>query len=179
LPFRQVRLLLYSSERLKTRATHIQSCPGQPRKLQRGPFHRGVPCQPSYSRDCFRLCRFEDWQGWRLQASNNAEVKRVEDRRPRRPAAPSRRSRAGDDSLACTAVRAGRHDLRGALPGLEIGAGQSTLPVAVGQYGSTPHIAFSGAFLALRASGCNGWPRRWVSGRRRDWHPGRSCRIPA
>src|ERR1035437_961403 len=25
------------------------------------------------------------------------------------------------------------------------------------------------AFWALRASDCNGWPRRWVSGRRRDW----------
>jgi hypothetical protein len=53
----QVRHLIYSSERLKTRATHIQSClprhssatagPGQPRILQRGLFHRGVSCQPS------------------------------------------------------------------------------------------------------------------------------------
>ena len=44
---RQVRHLMYSSERPKTRATHIQSCPGQPRKPQRGLFHRGVSCQPS------------------------------------------------------------------------------------------------------------------------------------
>jgi hypothetical protein len=44
---RQVRHPLYSSERLKTRATHIQSCPGQRGKLQRGPVHRGVSCQPS------------------------------------------------------------------------------------------------------------------------------------
>ena len=77
-------------------------------------------------------------------------------------------------SLACTAVRAGRHDLRGALLGLEIGTGQSTLPVVVGRFGSTPHIVLSGAFLALGASDCNGWPRRWVSGQRRDWYPGRT-----
>src|ERR1035438_5239791 len=65
-----------------------------------------------------------------------------------------------------------RRTLRGALLGLEIGSSQSTLPVGAGQYGRTPHIALSGAFLALGASDCNGWPRRWVSGRRRDWDPG-------
>ena len=27
--------------------------------------------------------------------------------------------------------------------------------------------------MALRASDCNGWPCRWVSGRRRDWDPGK------
>ena len=26
---------------------------------------------------------------------------------------------------------------------------------------------------------CNGWPRRWASGQRCDWHPGRTCRIPS
>ena len=72
-----------------------------------------------------------------------------------------------------------RPTLRGALLGLEIGTSQSTLPVGAGRFGRTPHIALSGAFLALRASDCNGWPRRWVSGRRRDWDPGRTCRIPA
>jgi hypothetical protein len=69
--------------------------------------------------------------------------------------------------------------LRGALLGLEIGTSQSTLPVGAGRFGRTPHIVLSGAFLALRASDCIGWPRRWVSGRRRDWDPGRTCRIPA
>jgi hypothetical protein len=43
----QVRHLVYSSERLKTRATHIQSCPGQPQSLQPGLFHREASCQPS------------------------------------------------------------------------------------------------------------------------------------
>jgi hypothetical protein len=56
-----------------------------------------------------------------------------------------------------------RPTLRGALLGLEIGTSQSTLPVGAGRSGRTPHIALSGAFLALRASDCNGWPRRWVS----------------
>src|ERR1035437_4026927 len=69
-----------------------------------------------------------------------------------------------------------RLTLRGALLGLEIGTSQSTLPVGVGRSGRTPHIALSGAFLALRASDCNGWPRRWVSERRRDWDPGRGRR---
>ena len=32
LPLRQVRLLIYSSERANTRATHLQGCPRQPRK---------------------------------------------------------------------------------------------------------------------------------------------------
>src|ERR1035437_5617924 len=31
-----------------------------------------------------------------------------------------------------------------------------TLPVGAGRFGRTPHIALSGAFLALRASDCNG-----------------------
>src|ERR1017187_7192165 len=65
-----------------------------------------------------------------------------------------------------------RPTLRGALLGLEIRTSQATLPVGVGRFRRTPHIALSGAFLALRASDCNGWPRRWVSGRRRDWDPG-------
>src|ERR1035441_3643476 len=55
-----------------------------------------------------------------------------------------------------------RPTLRGALLGLEIGTRQSTLPVGAGRYGKTPYIALSGAFLALRASDCNDWPRRWV-----------------
>src|ERR1035441_3637710 len=58
-----------------------------------------------------------------------------------------------------------RPALRGALLGLEIGTSQGTPPVGVGRFGRTPHIALSGVFLALRASDCNGWPRRWVSGR--------------
>jgi hypothetical protein len=61
-----------------------------------------------------------------------------------------------------------RPTLREPLLGLEIGTSQSTLPVGAGRYERTPHIALSGAFLALRASDCIGWPRRWVSGRRRD-----------
>src|ERR1035437_4119256 len=65
-----------------------------------------------------------------------------------------------------------RPPLRGAFLGLEIGTSQSILPVVVGRFRRTPHIALSGAFLALRASDCNGWPRRWVSGRRRDRDPG-------
>src|ERR1039458_9140908 len=36
--------------------------------------------------------------------------------------------------------------------GLEIGASQSTLPVGAKRFRRTPHIALSGAFLALRAS---------------------------
>jgi len=68
--------------------------------------------------------------------------------------------------------------LRGAFLGLEIGTSESTLPVVGGRFRSTPHIALSGAVLALRASDYNGWPRRWVPGGRRDWRPGRTCRIP-
>ena len=68
-----------------------------------------------------------------------------------------------------------RPTLRGALLGLEIGTSQATLPVGVGRAGRTPHIALSGAFLALRASVCNRCSRRWVSGRRRDWDPGRTA----
>src|ERR1039457_2283488 len=56
-----------------------------------------------------------------------------------------------------------RPTLRGALLGLEIGTSQSILSVVVGRIRRTPHIALSGAFLALRAPECNGWPRRWVS----------------
>src|ERR1035438_4472048 len=63
--------------------------------------------------------------------------------------------------------------------GLEIGASQTILPVGAERFRRTPHIALSGAFLALRASDCNGWPRRWVSGRQREWRPERTCRIPA
>src|ERR1035438_48808 len=67
--------------------------------------------------------------------------------------------------------------LRGALLGVEIGTSQTTLPVVVSRFRRTLHIVLSGAFLALRAPDYNGWPRRWVSGRRRDWDPGRTCRI--
>ena len=49
--------------------------------------------------------------------------------------------------------------LRGALLGLEIGTSQGTLPVGAGRFGSTPQIVLSGAFLALGAPDCNGWPR--------------------
>ena len=70
-----------------------------------------------------------------------------------------------------------RPTLRSALLGLEIGTSQSILPVGAGRFGRTPHIALSGTFLALRASECNGWPRRWVSGRRRDWDPGSGCSL--
>ena len=42
---------------------------------------------------------------------------------------------------------------------LIIGTSQSTLPVGAGRFGRAPHIAHSGAFLALRAPDCNGWPR--------------------
>ena len=31
--------------------------------------------------------------------------------------------------------------------------------------------------MALCARDCNGWPRRWASGQRRDGDPGRTCRI--
>src|ERR1039457_3480901 len=65
-----------------------------------------------------------------------------------------------------------RPALRGALLGLDIGISQSTLPVGAGRFRRTPHIVLSGAFLALRVSDCNGWVRRWVSGRRRDRDPG-------
>ena len=75
-------------------------------------------------------------------------------------------------------VRLVRPTLRGALLGLEIGTSQGTLPVGAGRFRRAPHIALFGAFLALRASDCNGWPRRWVPGGRRDWCPGRTCRIP-
>jgi hypothetical protein len=47
-----------------------------------------------------------------------------------------------------------RPTLRGALLGLEIGTSRATLPVGASRFGRTPHIALSGAFLALRASDC-------------------------
>ena len=81
-------------------------------------------------------------------------------------------------SLVAVGRRLVQPTLRGALLGLEIGTNQGTLPVEAGRFGRTPHIALSGPFLALRASDCNGWPRRWVPGGRRDWCPGRTCRIP-
>ena len=62
-----------------------------------------------------------------------------------------------------------RPALRGALPGKGIGTRQSTLPVVVCCFRRTLHIVLSGGFLALRASECNRWPRRWASGQRRDW----------
>ena len=52
-----------------------------------------------------------------------------------------------------------RRTLRGALLGLEIGTSQGTLPIGAGRFGRAPHIVLSGAFLALRAPDCNGWPR--------------------
>ena len=52
--------------------------------------------------------------------------------------------------------------------GPEIGTGQGTLPVVADHFGRTPHIALSGAFLALRAPDCNGWPR---PAGRREWRP--------
>src|ERR1022692_1355975 len=58
-----------------------------------------------------------------------------------------------------------------ALLGLEVGTSQGILPVVVGRFRRTLHIALSRAFLALRASDCNGWPRRWVSGRRAGLGP--------
>ena len=62
--------------------------------------------------------------------------------------------------------------------GLEIGTSQVTLPVVADRFVITPLIVLSGAFLAFRAPDCNGWPRRWVPGGRRDWRPRRTCRIP-
>ena len=49
--------------------------------------------------------------------------------------------------------------LRGALLGLEIGTSQGTLSIGAGRFGRAPRIVLSGAFLALRAPDCNGWPR--------------------
>jgi len=57
--------------------------------------------------------------------------------------------------------------------GKEIGTSQGILPVVAACLRAAPHIVLSGAFLALRASEFNGWPRRWASGQRRDWDPGR------
>ena len=65
--------------------------------------------------------------------------------------------------------------LASALLGKVTGTRQSILPAVVGRFQKTPHIALSGAFLALRAPDFNGWPRRWVWGQRRDWDPGRTC----
>jgi hypothetical protein len=67
----------------------------------------------------------------------------------------------------------GQPILRGALLGLEIGTSRAIIPVGVGRFRRTPHIVISGGFLPLRAPDCNGWPRRWASGQRRDWDPGR------
>ena len=67
----------------------------------------------------------------------------------------------------------------GAPLGKETGTRQGILPVVVDGFRRPPHIVLSGAFLALGAPECNGWPRRWASGQRRDWDPGRNCRIPA
>jgi hypothetical protein len=73
LSHRQVRLLIYSSERPNseslreqaTRATHTHCClPRQSSERRRilvnlgpSPITKGSPCQPSQRRDCFRLCR--------------------------------------------------------------------------------------------------------------------------
>src|ERR1017187_9751974 len=67
--------------------------------------------------------------------------------------------------------------LRRALLGLEIGTSPSIPPVVVDRFRRTPHIALSEAFLALRASDCNGWPGRCASGQRRGWDAGRICPI--
>ena len=61
----------------------------------------------------------------------------------------------------------------------KLGPAKATLPVGVGRFRRAPHIALSGAFLALRASDCNRWPRRWVWGRRRDWAGSRTVEFPA
>ena len=61
-----------------------------------------------------------------------------------------------------------RPALRGAFLGKETGTRQGTLPVVVGRCRTPQHIVLSGAFLALRASECNGWPRRWALGQRRE-----------
>ena len=53
--------------------------------------------------------------------------------------------------------------LGGALLGKEIGTGQVILPVVGHCFRRAPHIALGRCFLALRASECNGWPRRWAS----------------
>ena len=58
--------------------------------------------------------------------------------------------------------RLDRPTLRGTLLGKEIGTSQSIPPVGVGRFRATPHIALSGAFLALSAPDFNRWPRRWV-----------------
>jgi hypothetical protein len=55
-----------------------------------------------------------------------------------------------------------RPTLPGALLGLEIGTSRATLPLGADRFGRTPHIALSGALLALRAPEFNGWPRRWA-----------------
>ena len=68
-----------------------------------------------------------------------------------------------------------RPALRGALLGKEIGTSKSILPVVGGRFERPPHIVLSGAFLAEGASDRNSWPRRWASGQRRDWDPGRTC----
>jgi hypothetical protein len=47
---------IYSSERSKTRATHIQSCPGQPRKNSIGLFHRKSPGSTELETRPLRLC---------------------------------------------------------------------------------------------------------------------------
>ncbi len=63
--------------------------------------------------------------------------------------------------------------------GKEIGTRRAILPVVVCRSRRTPHIALSGAFLALSAPECNRWPRGCTSGQRREWEPGRICHIPA
>jgi len=70
----------------------------------------------------------------------------------------------GDQRKAGVSRRLVRPTLRGALLVLEIGTSQGTLPIGAGRFERTPQIALSGAFLALRASACNGWLRRWASG---------------
>ena len=120
-----------------------------------------------------------DWPAGHLVASKKAEVRRLLQKGVDFPKRGWRLGGVGTFGVVACVQDVTGPALRGALLGLEIGTSQSTLPVVAGRYGRTPHIVLSGAFLALRASDCNGWPRRWVSGRRRDWDPGSASRIPA
>src|ERR1017187_5452199 len=55
------------------------------------------------------------------------------------------------------------------------GAGCGTPPVGATAAVATPVIAFLLAFLALRASNCNGWARSWGSGQGCEGDRGRRC----
>ena len=51
----------------------------------------------------------------------------------------------------------------------------STLSIGPSLIRRPPGIAVSKAFLALRASECNGWPRRWGLAQGREWRRGKTC----